>query len=295
MPMAPYDAIICDLSDLLFTWSARSNCTLSTELPLLNFSSSTWLEYEKGRISQETCYARLGHEFSLDPVDIRKAAEDSCASLKWDTNLENFFHGLKDENRETMCVFAMFNISQPGYEALWSVSADMNWSIFDSIFTSFAAGRRKPDLGFYRLFRAKEEVVVSMMDEMLMYVNEDGVIQTYFDQTRPQIDPVVCVNALSIFYSYGRGNEMNQTLEWVYQVLLHRVYIQGSRYCETAECFLFFLYRFISGCNNPVIHSRFYPLLKDRVTEKIGTEGDGLAFAILSEGSSVKMEDGTLV
>ncbi len=26
----------------------------------------------------------------------------------------------------------------------------MDWSIFDDIFTSFAAGARKPDLGFYR-------------------------------------------------------------------------------------------------------------------------------------------------
>ncbi|KAG7442256.1 uncharacterized protein BT62DRAFT_1079381 [Guyanagaster necrorhizus] len=103
-----------------------------------------------GHVSQETCHSSLRHEFSLDPVDIRKAAEDSCASLKWDTNLEIFFHELKDENRETMCIFAMFNVSHPGYEALQSVSADMNWSIFDGIFTFFVAGRRKPDFGFYR-------------------------------------------------------------------------------------------------------------------------------------------------
>ncbi|KAG7442314.1 uncharacterized protein BT62DRAFT_996689 [Guyanagaster necrorhizus] len=73
---------------------------------------------------------------------------------------------------------------------------------------------------------------------------------------------------------------MNQTLEWVYQVLLHRAYLQGSRYYETAESFLFFLYRFIGGCDNPATHSRFYPLLKERVMEWIGTEGDGLALAM---------------
>ncbi len=44
----------------------------------------------------------------------------------------------------------MSNISQPDYEALRSISSDMDWSIFDDIFTSFAAGRRKPELGFYR-------------------------------------------------------------------------------------------------------------------------------------------------
>lgn len=73
---------------------------------------------------------------------------------------------------------------------------------------------------------------------------------------------------------------MSQTLQWVYEVLLHRAYIQGSRYYETAECFLFFLYRFISDCDDPVIHSRFYPLLKERVTERIGAVGDGLALAM---------------
>ncbi len=57
-------------------------------------------------------------------------------------------------------------------------------------------------------------------------------------------------------------------------------YIQGSRYYETAECFLFFLRRFISDCDDPVIHSRFYPLLKERVTERIGAVGDGLALAM---------------
>ncbi len=73
---------------------------------------------------------------------------------------------------------------------------------------------------------------------------------------------------------------MSQTLQWVYEVLLHRAYIQGSRYYETAECFLFFLRRFISDCDDPVIHSRFYPLLKERVTERIGAVGDGLALAM---------------
>ena len=28
---------------------------------------------------------------------------------------------------------------------------------------------------------------MSVMDEMLQYVNKDGIIQTYFDNTRPRI------------------------------------------------------------------------------------------------------------
>ncbi|KAK0185494.1 Haloacid dehalogenase-like hydrolase-domain-containing protein [Armillaria mellea] len=390
--MTRYDSIICDLGDVLFTWSPPSSNAIPPKTLREIFSSATWFEYEKGRVSQQICYDRLGHEFSLNPSDIRKAIEESCASLKWDKDLAGFFRELRDANREAVRIFAMSNISQPDYEVLRSISSDTDWSIFDGIFTSFAAGRRKPELGFYRytlsqasldptrtifiddklenvlsarsqglrglvyrnftelkqsllnllgnpvlrgqeylkqnaghltsecaglaiqenfaqllildmtregrlttanfpcdldttslgltVIRTKEEVAASTMDEMLLYVNEDGIVQTYFDCNRPRIDPVVCVNVLSLFHSYGRGNEINPTLEWVHQVLLHRAYLQGSRYYETAECFLFFLYRFISSCDSLVIHNRFYPLLKARVMERIGTEGDGLALAM---------------
>ena len=75
---------------------------------------------------------------------------------------------------------------------------------------------------------------MSVMDEMLTYLNKDGIIQTYFDPTRPRIgkvtpsthfclvfnidampplDPIVCVNVLTLFYKYGRGDELDSTLE----------------------------------------------------------------------------------
>lgn len=148
--MTRYDSIICDLGDVLFTWSPPSSNAIPPKTLREIFSSATWFEYEKGRVSQQTCYDRLGHELSLNPSDIRKAMEDSCASLKWDKNLAGFFRELRDANREAVRIFAMSNISQPDYEVLRSISSDMDWSIFDGIFTSFAAGRRKPELGFYR-------------------------------------------------------------------------------------------------------------------------------------------------
>ncbi|KAK0185517.1 HAD-like domain-containing protein [Armillaria mellea] len=407
--MARYDAILCDLGDVLFTWSPSANHILPVTTLRSVLSSSTWFEYEKGRISQQTCYDRIARELSISPVDIRKAIEESCASLRCDSGLVGFLRELKDSTGGVLRIFAMSNISQPDYDVLRSVG-DMDWSIFDGIFTSFAAGARKPDLGFYRyvmsqanlepsrtifiddksenvlsarsqglyglvyreskklkqsllslfgdpiqrgrrflkenagrlvstcggiaihenfaqllileitndrsliqshviekegkwnFFRGKSgsgqlttaqfpcdldttslgltvvrtrvNVAASIMDEMLNYINEDGIVQTYFDHDRPRIDPVVCVNVLHLFYSYARLQQ------WVYEVLLHRAYIQGSRYYETAECFLFFLYRFISDCEDPVIHSRFYPLLKERVMERIGAVGDGLALAM---------------
>lgn len=147
--MPRYNSIICDLGDVLFTWSLPTSDTIPPKTLRDIFSSAIWFEYEKGRVSQQTCYDRLGRELSLNPADIHKALQDSCASLKWDKNLASFFRELKDANREAVRIFAMSNISQPDYEALRSISSDMDWSIFDGIFTSFAAGKRKPELGFY--------------------------------------------------------------------------------------------------------------------------------------------------
>lgn len=104
--------------------------------------------------------------------------------------------------------------------------------------------------------------------------------QTYFDHRRPRFDPVVCVNALSLFYAYGRGAQLQRTLSWVHEVLLNRAYLDGTRYYETAECFLFFLSRLLSTSGDPDLHSLLKPLLKERVQERIGADGDSLALAM---------------
>lgn len=145
-----------------------------------------------------------------------------------------------------------------------------------------------------------EEVVHSVMDEMQEYTNADGLIQVsnrlsfsdlraaltprclqaYFDHGRPRIDPVVCTNVLSLFCSYGRGHELSETFQWVYEVLLHRAYLGGTRYYTTPECFLFFLSRLIGCSDSPELHQQLKPLLIDRIWERVGVEGDALALAM---------------
>ncbi|KAK0201383.1 hypothetical protein DFS33DRAFT_1276282 [Desarmillaria ectypa] len=321
-------------------------------------------EYEKGRISRQTCYDCLGHELSLIPADIRMANEELHASLRCNTNLLGFLRELKDVKQGALRIFAMSNISQPDYEALRRISSDMDWdglvyrdftevkrALFNLLGDSILRGKiflkenrgrltsicsgvimqenlsqllmlemtndRQVELAiiqwaddiqwggqcatadypcdinttslFPTVIWEKVEVAASVTDEMLKFVNDDGIIQIYFDPKRPRINPIVCVNVLSLFYSYSRGNETNQTLEWVHQVLFHRAYGQGSRYYETAERFLFFLYRFISGCDDQVVRSRFYPLLKDRIPERIGVESDGLALAVYKMRSTFRL------
>lgn len=145
---------------------------------------------------------------------------------------------------------------------------------------------------------------MGVMDEMLTYVNKDGIIQTYFDPSRPRtgtslsapflsivlthalsalvffphLDPIVCVNVLTFFHMHGRGSELSATLDWVYSILQHRAYLDGTLYYYGGDTFLFFLSRLLSV--SPAVYARFAPLFARRVFERSGADGDALALAM---------------
>ncbi|KAG5635632.1 hypothetical protein H0H81_010566 [Sphagnurus paluster] len=410
-----YTAIIFDLGDVLFRWSPETRTSISSRTLRDILSSPTWFDYERGRLTEDDCYAKVGDEFLLEPEEIRRAFQEARDSLQADDKLIGLIRELKSQSNGQLRVFAMSNISLPDYEVLRTKSAD--WSIFDQVFTSGAAGERKPNLGFFRqvisaaqvdpratifvddklenvlsarslglygiicenpdvvgralrnligdpivrgheflqrnagrlfsvtektekypsvelqenfaqllileatdnrsfvnlvehprtwnffqgkgqltteqfpfdfdttslgltILRREKEIAFSVIDEMLEYVNDDGIIQTYFDHRRPRFDPVVCVNALGLFYSYGRGSELPKTLQWVQEVLRNRAYLEGTRYYETPECFLFFTSRLLERSSDHELHAMLMPLLKERVQERIGAEGDALALAM---------------
>ncbi|KAL0571849.1 hypothetical protein V5O48_010117 [Marasmius crinis-equi] len=126
-----------------------------------------------------------------------------------------------------------------------------------------------------------ENLVMSVMDTMIDYVDENGIVLTYFDHSRPRTDPVVCINVLSLFLTYGRVDQMERSLQWVYTVLLNREYIQGTRYYTTAEAFLFFLSRMLRVCSpRDGILEKFLPLLQERIRERIGADEDPLTLAM---------------
>jgi hypothetical protein len=145
-----------------------------------------------------------------------------------------------------------------------------------------------------------DHVVQSVLDEMLQYLTGDGITmvnrchpntseatpvtkqfgQTYFDSERPRTDPIVCLNVLTLFHSRGRGHELANTLEWVLGVLEHRAYLDGTRYYETAECFLFFSARLLHKVRDEALHARLARLLRERILERAGCTGDALALAM---------------
>jgi hypothetical protein len=104
--------------------------------------------------------------------------------------------------------------------------------------------------------------------------------QTYFDAERPRTDPIVALNVLRLFYSRGRGHEVSPTLDWVLGVLEHRAYLDGTRYYETPECFLFFASKLLLATSDATLHARLVPLLRTRILERSGASGDALALAM---------------
>jgi len=143
-----YTTLIFDIGDVLFSWSPQTKTSISPKVLLNILSSTTWNDYERGRISQEECYTRAGREFSVEPTELSRAFQEARDSLQPNEDLISVIRHLKARSKGTLQVFAMSNISAPDYEFLRAKSTD--WSLFDDIFTSAGVGERKPHLGFYR-------------------------------------------------------------------------------------------------------------------------------------------------
>lgn len=143
-----YNTLICDFGDVLFSWSANTKSTISPKVLRKILSSPTWFEYECGRLSEKACYERIGHEFGFEPSEVANAFSQARDSLQPNDKLIAIIRELKAQSGGNLRVFAMSNISLPDYAVLRKKTAD--WDIFDRVFTSGAAGERKPNLSFYR-------------------------------------------------------------------------------------------------------------------------------------------------
>jgi hypothetical protein len=104
--------------------------------------------------------------------------------------------------------------------------------------------------------------------------------QTYFDHKKSRVDPVVCVNVLTLFYANGRGEELPRTFAWIREILINRGYTDGTRYYPTPECFLFFMARLLERIKGTEADLSLRPIFRERVQEMIGSEGDALALAM---------------
>ncbi|PLB53340.1 hypothetical protein P170DRAFT_490446 [Aspergillus steynii IBT 23096] len=94
------------------------------------------------------------------------------------------------------------------------------------------------------VLNADPVIANEVMDEVLRFRDTDCIIQgrpTFFSDFKNRVDPVVCCNLLGLFLDYGRGEEVEQTLSWVHQVLHRRAYINGTAFYPMPEAFLVLL------------------------------------------------------
>lgn len=146
-PPTPLKAIICDLGDVLFTWSPDTTTTLPPKTIHGFLSSPIWMEYETGRIDQDACYHQVAQQFSVPVSEVAEAFSQARDSLRPNGAMVSFLCDLKDASRGAVKVYAMSNVSKEDYVSLSTRMA--GWSVFDRVFTSGHAGMRKPDLNFY--------------------------------------------------------------------------------------------------------------------------------------------------
>ncbi|KAJ5383495.1 HAD-superfamily hydrolase subfamily IA variant 3 [Penicillium concentricum] len=375
-------------------------------------STSTWMAYECGKLSEKECYQKLADEYGFQADDLAMAIRKGRTIADYDRNLVASLLDFKKAMGGKVVFILASNISSPDYLALQQLWGKDFWSLFDYCFPSATVGTRKPSMRFYRhmlgasgavprdtifvddraenvlaasamgikgivftdgenLMRSlmnmtgnpvergqaflqanagqhlsttdrgevveenysqllildttgnsslvslsrpprfwnfftgaakfttetypddldttslalasmpyESSIVNSMLDEMLNNVDEDGLLKFYLDTSRPRVDAVICLNILTLFCMYERGYQLPETLNWIYDILLNRAYMNGTRYYTTPEWFLYYMDRLLSRSNDQILRDRFEGLLRTRVIERIGAEGDALCLAM---------------
>ncbi|OOQ89910.1 HAD-like protein [Penicillium brasilianum] len=120
----------------------------------------------------------------------------------------------------------------------------------------------------------------SILDDVLNYVDEEGLVQVYTDKSRPRVDAIIALNVLTAFYKYGRGYELPRTLDWIQNILLNRAYIHGTRYYQSPEWFLYYATRLLVSSKDPSLKERLEAPLRTRLIERIGVNGDAFCLGM---------------
>ena len=85
------------------------------------------------------------------------------------------------------------------------------------------------------------------MDEILQYTVEEGtgLLNTYLDRDKIRLDLIALANVLSLFYAYGRGDNVRATEDFLLSVLRTGAYEEGSHYYTNPDFFLFAVSRLL--------------------------------------------------
>ncbi|EEE35362.1 putative HAD-superfamily hydrolase subfamily IA, variant 3 [Rhodobacteraceae bacterium KLH11] len=114
-----------------------------------------------------------------------------------------------------------------------------------------------------------KEEICDLTEEMISNRNKDGIIQVYFDDTRPRVDAIVATNVLYLLnqVSLGSREELVETEDFIFDFLTNDKYLEGTRYYPAPDVFLFFLSRLV--VDFPGRYKRFSKPLSERLISRV--------------------------
>ena len=199
----PVKGIIFDLGDVLLTWSPKTDISVPAGTLRKILSSSAWFEYECGRLKQDACYEEIAHEFSVEVSQVAEAFSQARESLQPEDKVVKLLKHLKES--ASVNLYAMSNVAREDFAAL---SQNLDWSLFDRVFTSGAVGMRKSDPNFLNYILegiklAPEQVVfVDDKPENVLAADSLGLRGMLFDSSTVHTLQILLGGPVAKAYEY---------------------------------------------------------------------------------------------
>lgn len=120
-----------------------------------------------------------------------------------------------------------------------------------------------------------------VLEEMTRNLDRDGIMQTYFESTRPRTTPEVCCNILRVFHKFDFGSDprIKKTEDYIVNCLNNNVCLNGNRYYSTSESFLYFLTRLYVETRFESLRKRLNAI-KEQLQARLNVPTNSLALAL---------------
>jgi len=127
-------------------------------------------------------------------------------------------------------------------------------------------------LALFRRGSINRETLEKIGNLILLNVNEDGIIQTYFPprgERENRIDATICASAMRLLYQLRIDNDAKKTEDYMYQVLETKAYLQGAWFYNPPDAFLYYLSKAVVMSQQA--RKRFSNLLIENIRERLGS------------------------
>lgn len=116
-----------------------------------------------------------------------------------------------------------------------------------------------------------------IMDMVLAHRDSQGIVQVYLSDELIRLDLGASVAALALFNEFGRGDELQETEDWIFNTLKTRAHEYSSHYYTTPDLILFFVSRLLEKA--PRLRAKFKPELRGCVLERKAAVTDSISLA----------------